>query len=259
MDSQKLSLVLNGVLVLAIIVLVAFGLKEGNFDGVDKKTLEKEYISLELFTQRDDEAKRLQQEIFQKDSTLYSLNEKVKELEASNCTGANSHEQAQDFECSFEDLSQSEQARYALKTQDEQTQDTHKQTQKTKAIDSITCDSHLKGSHYIPSECKEAVETFIQNYSHATRFNVVGIVDKSDFDLTEGLRNSSQGVKAQLKVSDFQLKQFEIIAPLGLARARAKEAMQLIKGKLGKDAQVTQASYELVLDDKRGFVIQAYE
>lgn len=267
MDTQKLSLVLNGVLLLAIIVLVAFGYKEGNFGGVDKQTLQKEYIALDIYNKRDDEAKKLQQEIFQKDSELYKLQESVKELEALKGVSANDDEALQ---CIFDDLNQQERDKYILKSkcttakttiEDEKQETVQKEPKNPKTVktQSLTCKTHLKGSHHIPNECKEKLLTFIEQNSDAKSFNVVGIVDKNDFDLIEGLKNSSDEVKNSLNVSEFQVKQFELIAPLGLARARAKEAMQLIKSKLGKETDVVQASYELILEDERGFVIQAYK
>jgi len=276
MDLQKLSLTLNGVLLLVIIVLVAFGLKEGNFGGVSKESLERDYVKIDLYNNKVEDARNLQQQLFQKESQIYLLNERVKELEA--LLGQDGVQVAFDnrvLQCTFDDLSESEKKGFVTKNEFDAllkkfqalksgTEDTYEpKTQKplkvNKPIATLTCSHHLPGSYFIPKECKDEVLQFIKTHSNASRFNLIGIVDKQDFALVKGLKNSDEDILEKLGVNQFHIDQIEVIAPLGLARARAKEVMQLLKQKLGKDSKITQESYELILEDKRGFVLQAYE
>lgn len=305
MDAQKLSFVLNGVLVLAIIILVAFGIKEGNFDGVDKKSLEKEYVPSDIYNARDDDAKRLQQEVFQRDSKINSLNREIRELNAQlegvdeTATGSKQKKQI-----SFKDLPSQEQQNYVLKsdhekiknkivkleakvkrlkdekskalaklqkgvesTTDTRAQKTVQKPQKQqvksaakaegkKPLFSMTCSDHLSGSFDMSSDCKERVLEVIANYGDNYSYNVIGVVDPEPFGVIKALHEADEDIAQKLGVSEFQLKQFEAIAPLGLARARAKEAMQLLRRHLDKDTTVTQASYELILENRRGLVLQ---
>lgn len=301
MDSQKLSLLLNAVLVVVIIVLIVFGVQKGNFDGVNKKTLKSEYISIETYNDKEREVARYRSQVYEKDREIATLKQKQRELSAKlqedgsvNDVGSKDGV-SENKQCNFEDLDETTKQNYMkkevasqqlerLKQQIRQLQNEDTQPQsssdksETKALPkqkenakarnqvqdsskevkfTLTCSDHRLGSYYMDKKCQDKVLAFINKYGTAYAYDVIGVVDKHDFAVISGLKKIDSDILQKLHIQNHHIKQLEDIAPLGLARARAKEVMQLLKFKLGKDALVKQASYELILPDKRGFVIQA--
>ncbi len=253
-DTQRLSVVLNVALLIAVVLLVVFGYKEGNFGGVDKKTLKKEYVKADVYYELEKDYRKAQQAVYKKDNEIYNLSEKIKELESKLDRGEfvenETAAQPEDTECHFEDLDSEEQSLYVMK-------DKQKPSAKDKEVAAtFTCENHLSGSYLMPDSCKAKLKEFLSAYDKDAHFNLIGIVDKEDSAMVQGLKKADAKLLEKLQVSKNQVKQFETYAPLGLARARAKEAMYLIKSSFGKQTDVTQASYELVLDNKRGFVLQ---
>ncbi len=276
MQAQQLSMILNIVLFIALAVLIGFGVTKGNFDGVDKKTLEDKYITLEKYYELEDKYGSLKDEAYEKDNTIFDLRQRLKEQNGTQKKQSASEQK----ECAFEDLSSRVQNSFVSKEKFEKLQaklqeERQKQkdepgksgeesvnhaagaSQKSSKEVTFTCDDELEGDFFITKSCKQRLDAFLEQLDKSYDYRVVGLVDKKDFDIVKALREVDGDKLRKYGITAYQVKQIERIAPLGLSRARAKEAMQYLKAAFGKDASVSQASYELILEDKRGFVIKA--
>ncbi|MGM0533326.1 MAG: hypothetical protein ACQERK_02380 [Campylobacterota bacterium] len=267
MQAQQLSMILNIVLFIALAVLIGFGVTKGNFDGVDKKTLEDKYITLEKYYELEDKYGSLKDETYEKDNTIFDLKQRLKKQDDSPKKQDGSGQK----ECAFEDLTPRVQESFVskekfdtLQTKLQKAEKTQKNvsesagaSQKSPKEVTFTCDDELEGDFFITKSCKQRLDAFLEQLDKSYDYRVVGLVDKKDFDIVKALREADSDKLRKYGITAYQVKQIARIAPLGLARARAKEAMQYLKATFGKDASVSQASYELVLEDKRGFVVKA--
>ena len=125
-----------------------------------------------------------------------------------------------------------------------------KKTSDRKKFKTYTCTSFEKGSIDIPNSCKKELHKFIDKYKEqAKEFEIIGLVDETEFKLIQSLENvyGSQEVK--------RVKKY---VQVGLSRQRVIETTWLTKARLKDNVKVGAVNYTVYSNNKRGFVIRAY-
>ena len=119
-----------------------------------------------------------------------------------------------------------------------------------KSFNTYTCKNMISGKVKIPENCKKDLYKFLDANKKSDLFDVIGMVDKKDFDLINTLRDvyGSKKIKHLAKYSQ-----------LGLSKQRASEAIWLMTRKIGKTQKIKTVNYDIFTNDKRGFIIRAYK
>jgi len=113
-----------------------------------------------------------------------------------------------------------------------------------------TCKSFEKGSITVPKSCKKELYSFIDKYKlKAKEFEVIGMVDKTEFKLIQNLEDV---------YGNDEVKRVKKYVQIGLSRQRVIESTWLVKERLEKNKKIGAVNYTVYSKNKRGFVIRAY-
>lgn len=113
-----------------------------------------------------------------------------------------------------------------------------------------TCKSFQKGSINVPNSCKKALYKFIDKYkTQAKGFEVIGMVDKTEFKLIQNLEDV---------YGNDEVKRVKKYVQIGLSRQRVIETTWLVKERLQNGKKIGAVNYTVYSKNKRGFVIRAY-
>ncbi|MFA7084636.1 MAG: hypothetical protein WC141_08890 [Arcobacteraceae bacterium] len=115
------------------------------------------------------------------------------------------------------------------------------------------------GKYNITQACKKNIIAFIDKHKNASYFEIIGIIDETEFTLFKNLENNNF-IYEKLKVTQHSIDTMKKLSQSGLAKHRAIEGNWVIKSHMGIKANVYNANYNLLSNDgKKGFVIRAYE
>lgn len=115
------------------------------------------------------------------------------------------------------------------------------------------------GKYSISTQCKKDIIAFVDKHKSAKYFEIIGIIDETEFTLFKNLENNNF-IYDKLRVTQHTIDTMKKLSQSGLAKHRAIEANWVIKSHTQKKAQVFNANYNLLSNDgKKGFVIRAYE
>lgn len=120
---------------------------------------------------------------------------------------------------------------------------------KTKFI-TYTCKTLESGTKYISKKCKKDLISFLHKNKNAKLYEVIGMVDSSEFRLVKQLED----VYGKNKIGNLSK-----YAQIGLSRQRVIEATWIVKKNLDKKANIKNVNYTVTAKDKRGFVVRAYK
>lgn len=121
------------------------------------------------------------------------------------------------------------------------------------------CYDMEKGSYSSTVLCKNNLIEFINKHKNASYFEIIGIVDETEFTLFKNLENNTS-LYEQLELTQHSLDIMKNIAQVGLAQNRAMEANWLIKEHTQTKAKVYNANYNIFSKEGlRGFIIRAYK
>ncbi|NOQ29737.1 MAG: hypothetical protein GQ570_01310 [Helicobacteraceae bacterium] len=137
---------------------------------------------------------------------------------------------------------------------------TKKQTPEIKRLSSFaSCYSMAIGSYSLPLECKKSITAFIDTNSDASYFELIGIVDRTEFKLFRDIEQNDQ-IFDELKTSEESLETLRMYSENGLATYRVMEANWLIKKHTDHKAKIFSANYKLTSDKGyRGVIVRAYK
>lgn len=122
-------------------------------------------------------------------------------------------------------------------------------TDRTK-FKTYTCKSFEKGSIVTPSSCKKGLYQFLDKHKEkAKEFEVIGMVDKTEFKLIQNLEDV---------YGTSEVKEVKKYVQIGLSRQRVIEVTWLAKQHLPKYTPIGAVNYTVYSNNKRGFVIRAY-
>lgn len=122
-------------------------------------------------------------------------------------------------------------------------------TDRTK-FKTYTCKSFVKGSIVTPSSCKKELYQFLDKHKEkAKEFEVIGMVDKTEFKLIQNLEDV---------YGSSEVKEVKKYVQIGLSRQRVIEVTWLARQYLPKNTPIGAVNYTVYSNNKRGFVIRAY-
>lgn len=134
-----------------------------------------------------------------------------------------------------------------------------KQPNTTPIKEFAKCYDMEMGSYSSTVLCKNNLIDFINKYKNASYFEIIGIVDETEFTLFKNLENNT-ALHEQLELTQHSLDIIKNIAQVGLAQNRAMEANWLIKEHTQTKAKVYNANYNIFSKEGlRGFIIKAYK
>ena len=153
----------------------------------------------------------------------------------------------------FSDLPLEQQNKYIAVSTDKTT---HKEVKKEAIINNkeknfsrISCYDMSDGRYVSTKECAKNVKIFMEENKNSKRFEVIGVVDDTDFVMIDKLDKNTYKSR---------LSHLYELAQIGLAKKRAIEAVWLIKKYLNYDADIKVSNYKITSKDKKGFIIKAY-
>lgn len=116
-----------------------------------------------------------------------------------------------------------------------------------------------KGSYSSSSLCKSNLIEFMNKHKNASYFEVIGIVDETEFTVFKNLENNTAFYE-KLELTPHSLDIIKNFTQVGLAQHRAMEAQWLIKEHIKTNVKVYNANYNLFSNEGfRGFIIRAYK
>jgi len=145
-------------------------------------------------------------------------------------------------------------------TQNQYTQEKELLSTKAKMVDDFAkCYTMNMGSYIIYYECKKNILDYIEKHKDAKYFEIIGIVDDSEFTLFKNLEDN-QFIHETLGVSKHGIDKLKKLSQTGLAKHRSIEASWVIKSHTKRQAITYNAQYHLVSKEgKRGFILRAYK
>lgn len=145
-------------------------------------------------------------------------------------------------------------------TQNQYTQEKELLSTKAKMVDDFAkCYTMNMGSYIIYYECKKNILDYIEKHKDAKYFEIIGIVDDSEFTLFKNLEEN-QFIHKTLGVSKHGIDKLKKLSQTGLAKHRSIEASWVIKSHTKRQAITYNAQYHLVSKEgKRGFIVRAYK
>jgi len=122
-----------------------------------------------------------------------------------------------------------------------------------------SCYDMKMGSYIISWECKKDIISFIDKYKDAKYFEIISLVDDTEFSLYKNLENNDF-IYDKLNITQQSIEKMKKLSQAGLAKYRAIEANWVIKAHTNRKAKVYSANYHLIShDEKRGVLVRAYE
>ena len=132
-------------------------------------------------------------------------------------------------------------------------------TSPTRINDFAKCYDMEVGKYAISKQCHKNIIAFVDKHKNAQFFEIIGIVDETEFTLFKNLENNNF-IYDKLNVTQNTIDIMKKLSQSGLAKYRATEATWVIKSHTQKKAQVYNANYNLLSNDgKKGFVLRAYQ
>ncbi len=121
-----------------------------------------------------------------------------------------------------------------------------------------SCYDMEMGSYIISWKCKKNIISFIDKHKDASYFEIISLVDDSEFSLYKNLQNNDF-IYDKLGVTQKSIDKMKKLSQSGLAKHRAVEANWVIKAHTNRKAKVYSANYHLISHDaKRGVLVRAY-
>ncbi|MDY0234248.1 MAG: hypothetical protein RBS11_09475 [Sulfurimonas sp.] len=122
-----------------------------------------------------------------------------------------------------------------------------------------SCYDMEMGSYIISWTCKKNIISFIEKHKNAKYFELISLVDDSEFILYKNLQNNDF-IYDKLGVTQKSIDKMKKLTQAGLAKHRAVEANWVIKAHTNRKAKVYSANYHLIShEEKRGVLVRAYE
>lgn len=122
-----------------------------------------------------------------------------------------------------------------------------------------SCYDMETGSYIVSWKCKKGIISFIDKHKDAKYFEIISLVDDSEFKLYKNLENNDF-IYDKLQVTQHSINKLKKLTQAGLAKHRAVEASWVIKAHTKRKAKVYSANYHLIShEEKRGVLVRAYE
>jgi hypothetical protein len=146
------------------------------------------------------------------------------------------------------------------KEPEEEMTPTQKMTKGTvMAKDFAKCYDMKEGEYYISYQCKKDIVSFVDKHKDAKYFEIIPIVDDSEFKLFKNLENNNF-IYENLGTNQSTIDKLKMFAQEGLAKQRAVEASWVIKAHTNREATTFTVHYELVSKEgRKGILVRAYE
>lgn len=119
-----------------------------------------------------------------------------------------------------------------------------------KSYDTFTCKNLEEGSIKITSSCIKELHNFIDENKNAKKYEVIGMVDNTDFKFINKLKDV-YGAK--------KIKELSKYSQIGLSRQRVIEASWVIREYIGDYKNIKTVNYTITTSNKKGFVVRAYK
>jgi len=119
-----------------------------------------------------------------------------------------------------------------------------------KSYDTFTCKDLLGGSVDISAACINQLHAFLDKNKNAKIFEVIGMVDNSEFKLIKKLKDV---------YGEKKLKSLSKYSQIGLSRQRVIEASWAIREYIGDYKNIKTVNYTVKSKNKKGFVVRAYQ
>lgn len=263
---------------------------QGNFDGVDSKTLSKDYVKKSQISFKDLPAGDKNRYI---DKTLIAnieqentrLKEELAVLKANSPTAvpttsaqtsvvntntAELQKNAQALEAknsalekevemlAAESKSLIQELRLLKSEKNVQIMEEGKQKDLT-YVKQITCEDMDTGSALITRACRNQVARFLKPYKNKEMYyEVIPMVDGGEFKILQRIKGLGKDAETILGITPKQIRVLSKIANTGLGKNRSREAAWLLRQKLGKDVKVKLVNYQIETKDKKGVIIRVY-
>lgn len=121
------------------------------------------------------------------------------------------------------------------------------------------CYDMERGSYSSSASCQKNLIDFVNNHKNASYFEIIGIVDETEFTLFKNLENNNS-LYEKLELNAHSLDIIKNFTQVGLAQHRVMEAQWLIKEHTKTTVKVYNANYNLFSNEGfRGFIIRAYK
>jgi hypothetical protein len=115
------------------------------------------------------------------------------------------------------------------------------------------------GQYNITNTCRKTIIDFIEQYKEAAYFEIIGIVDETEFTLYKNLE-INDFIYDKLGITQQSINVMKKLSQSGLAKHRAIEANWVIKANGKKNIKAYNANYHLLSNkEQRGIVIRAYQ
>lgn len=114
------------------------------------------------------------------------------------------------------------------------------------------------GDYRVSDECKQALKTFVKKHKNSPLFEVIGVSDSFDFKIVDAVEDSPT-VRKKFNISQDDIDRYKLVNVKGLAGLRVKETIWEMKQLLGESAQIIPTSYYIESrNHSRGTIIRAY-
>jgi len=226
----------------------------GNFTGVDKTTLESEYIKkgeatfddlrLSIKKRYYDERKKWQQNRNTEPKQEKKL--ALKEIE----------------EIETNEVSVPESIKEAVQIKEEIITQTTKTSSKQASFTSqISCANMGVNEYKISKKCRMKLYDFFKTINKDEyQFEIIPLVDNHDFKILKQLKKNPELCQnIDPRISDIQMQRLFSLANAGLGVYRIKEARWLLRQRFGKDVNVKFTPYTINTKFDRGFIIRLYK
>jgi hypothetical protein len=142
----------------------------------------------------------------------------------------------------------------------EYVQDSHDIVKKDATIVGFTsCYDMNIGQYNITKTCKKSIQNFVSKHKNAAYFEIIGIVDETEFVLYKNLQ-TNDFIYDKLGINQQSVDVMKKLSQSGLAKHRAIEANWVIKSYTNMKAKAYNANYHLHSNThQRGVVIRAYQ
>lgn len=125
--------------------------------------------------------------------------------------------------------------------------------------DFAKCYNLGEGSYIINYQCKKNIIAYVNKHKDAKYFEIIGIVDNSEFKLYKNLENHKI-LYDVLGVTPASVKLMKKLTNSGLAKHRAIEASWIIKANTNQTAITYNPHYHITsTEGKKGMLVRAYK
>ena len=257
--------IINVILAVVILGMGIYGFKNGNFDGISKKELEKNYIQKDKITfdllNRVEKNNYVSKDTYLKEiDKLENKQPKIVEKIIEKIVYKDKIIESKPKEVKVEKIVYKdkivESDPRVIEKLIEKTVYKDRTIDKTK-FDVFKCYGMSPSGYRMTSKCTSGLKKFLIKNKNAKYFEVIAVMNPKDFRTIMILEQKTD-LLTQLDLNKKQVSTLKELSTVGLDKLRVVETMWEVKKALGRQTIVVPVSYNVSSKKYRGTVLRAY-